>query len=70
MKKLLLIFGLSFMFTGCEQTEQVPDESRIVYVTPTGKCYHYSSSCAGNNSYSIHLNEAMKYYNPCKKCVK
>ena len=70
MKKLLLVFALSFMFTGCEQTQYTTHETRMVYVTPTGKCYHYRSSCAGKNAYQIKFSEAEIYYNPCKKCVK
>ena len=44
-------------------------ESRTVYITKTGKCYHYSSKC-GNGKYEpIDLETAKKNYSPCKKCV-
>lgn len=46
------------------------DESRTVYITPTGKRYHFSSSCGGKNSYDVTLNEAEKLgLTPCQKCV-
>lgn len=40
-----------------------------VYITPTGKKYHFSSDCAGPNATPISLSEAQKYYDPCKKCA-
>ncbi len=46
------------------------DTSSTVYVTPSGECYHFSSSCGGKNSYSITLNEAQgRGYRPCSKCA-
>ena len=41
-----------------------------VYVTPTGKRYHYISSCAGKNATltSLSCAEAMGF-TPCKKCT-
>lgn len=45
--------------------------SRTVYRTPKGKCYHYSSECGGKNSYSISYDEAVESgLRPCEKCVK
>ena len=44
--------------------------SRTVYITKTGKCYHYKNNC-GNGTYTpIDLEVAIKKYSPCKKCVK
>lgn len=49
-----------------------PEESddRTVYITPSGKKYHYSAKCAGQNAAEISLSEAKKIKDPCKKCVK
>ena len=33
----------------------VPDIPSVVYITPTGKRYHYSSDCAGKNASAVHL---------------
>ena len=44
--------------------------SKTVYITPTGSCYHYDPDCGGKNSYPVDLSEAKdKGYRPCKKCV-
>lgn len=40
-----------------------------VYITPTGKCYHFSKSCAGKNAISTSYNFAKANYRPCKKCA-
>lgn len=45
-------------------------QSATVYITPTGKRYHYSSSCNGGKYYKSTLSEAKsKGLTPCKKCV-
>lgn len=41
-----------------------------VYVTPTGKRYHYSASCAGKNARAISLSDAQRAYSPCNTCVQ
>lgn len=42
-----------------------------VYITPTGKRYHYLSSCAGKNATSTTLENAKsRGLTPCSKCVK
>lgn len=47
------------------------DASSVVYITPTGKKYHFNSGCAGKNSVETTLAEALdKNLTPCKKCVK
>ncbi len=44
--------------------------SRTVYVTPTGKRYHYSNSCNGGTYIASTLDEALaRGLTPCKKCV-
>lgn len=53
-----------------EEEEYVDDHS-VVYATNSGKRYHYSPSCAGENSFAITMQEAAKHsLSPCKKCVK
>ena len=40
-----------------------------VYVTPYGKKYHYSRSCAGKNATPTERETAALYFTPCKKCA-
>ena len=47
-----------------ESGEPIP-----VYITPTGKKYHYSPTCAGKNAIQVDLSEVENTYDPCKKCV-
>lgn len=46
------------------------DNSRTVYITPTGKKYHYRKSCAGSNAIETTENTAKSSYDPCKKCAQ
>ena len=42
-----------------------------VYVTPTGKRYHYSPTCGGKNSTASTLSAAQaRGLTPCKKCAR
>lgn len=41
-----------------------------VYITPTGKKYHYSQACAGKNAILTTLDSASINYDPCKKCAQ
>lgn len=42
-----------------------------VYVTPKGKKYHYSASCAGKNARATNLSEAQASgKGPCSKCAR
>ena len=50
-----------------ENTQMRSD--RIVYITPTGKKYHYDQQCAGKNAIPINLDEAMRSHGPCGTCV-
>ena len=46
------------------------DNSREVFVNYEGRCYHFSSSCAGKTAHSTTLNEALKSgKDPCSRCV-
>lgn len=50
--------------------ETTKDNSRTVYITPSGSKYHYSKSCAGDNAMERTLNEVKDTYDPCKKCAQ
>lgn len=53
-----------------QQQPKQQSNSRTVYVTPTGKRYHYSSSCNGGSYYESTLDDALaRNLTPCKKCV-
>ena len=50
--------------------EEEPQENSVtVYITPTGKKYHYSSACAGKNAMERDLSDVEGSYGPCKKCA-
>lgn len=50
--------------------EKVAPTSRTVYVTRTGKRYHFSSKCAGKAPIPTTLDEAVaEGFTPCKKCA-
>ena len=58
------------VITKLPETEPEPI-SRTVYITPTGKRYHYRSTCGGKNSYAVTLDEAIADgFTPCKKCAR
>ena len=43
--------------------------SSTVYITPNGKRYHNSKSCAGKNGIAVTISKAKgSGYTPCKKC--
>lgn len=43
----------------------------MVYVTNSGKKYHFSQSCGGINSTAVSLEEAeQRGYEPCKRCAQ
>ena len=47
------------------------DNSRTVYITPSGKKYHFDPDCGGKNSFSTTLNQAIKSgKDACKKCAQ
>lgn len=42
-----------------------------IYITKTGKKYHYDNSCNGGTYYEVTLDEALaRGLTPCNKCVK
>lgn len=47
------------------------NEARTIYVTPTGKRYHYDPNCNGGTYIKSTLAEAQRRgLTPCKKCVE
>lgn len=53
-----------------EQPDSNQSNSRTVYITKTGKKYHYSDQCNGGTYYPTTLDEALrKGLEPCGKCV-
>lgn len=51
-------------------TQAVPDLNRTIYITSTGKRYHYDNSCNGGTYYPSTLEEALRrHLTPCDKCV-
>ena len=54
-----------------EPEEPQKTESKTVYITRSGKKYHYKNKCGSGTYFPIALEEAKnKKYTPCKKCVK
>lgn len=51
-------------------TETTQQRGNTVYITPTGKRYHYSKSCAGKNARAVSKSDATGGgKTPCKKCA-
>lgn len=44
-------------------------DDKVVYITPTGECYHFDPDCGGKNSSPTTLSRAEGEYRPCKKCA-
>lgn len=44
-------------------------DGKVVYTTPTGRKYHYSAACAGDNAEPTTLIDAEGLYDACKKCA-
>lgn len=51
-----------------EQAALQAQQERQVYITPTGKKYHYSASCAGDNARKVGISQ-IGSLEPCKKCA-
>lgn len=52
-------------------TSTVKPDQNTVYVTPTGKRYHYSKDCAGKNGTAATLQQAQaRGLTPCAKCAQ
>ena len=48
----------------------MPNGSQIVYITKTGKRYHYDSTCNGGTYFQTSLSDAKsRGLTPCQKCV-
>lgn len=47
---------------------KVNSNGREVYITPSGKKYHYDPQCGGKNSYKVGIN-SVGGRTPCQKCV-
>ena len=59
-----------YSYTDVEIVGMNEAEGRVVYVTPTGEKYHFSSECAGENYITTTLNDALGYeYTACHKCA-
>lgn len=57
--------------TGSSSTSTVKPDQNTVYVTPTGKRYHYSKDCAGKNGTAATLQQAQaRGLTPCAKCAQ
>lgn len=53
-----------------EATTTTADTSPTVYITPTGKKYHYDNTCNGGTYKESTLNQAERLHlEPCNKCV-
>ena len=64
--------GCDVTWYGETQTAAVAKQTKgqHIYVTKTGKRYHYSSTCNGGTYYEATLAEAMgRGLTPCDKCV-
>lgn len=52
-------------------TSTQPSTNKTVYITKTGKRYHYDNNCNGGTYYPSTLSEAQsRGLTPCNKCVK
>lgn len=52
-------------------TENIETNSEYVFRTPSGKKYHFSETCGGQNSYEVSFDEAINDgLTPCKKCAE
>lgn len=51
-------------------TLDTPETSKPVYITRTGKHWHYSSTCNGGNYWEVPYETAIGFgLTPCEKCV-
>lgn len=53
-----------------QEVNQNNTQGSTVYITPTGKKYHRSASCAGKNAMARNLSDVSGAYGPCKKCAQ
>jgi len=63
-------FG-AYMETLSTSNPTTPTTNRTVYITPTGKRYHYDGNCNGGTYIKSTLENALRLgLTPCGKCVK
>lgn len=55
--------------TAKKETTTKQKSGVTVYITPTGKKYHYSKKCAGKNAIEKDLDDVDNLYGPCGNCV-
>ncbi|MDP4153781.1 MAG: hypothetical protein Q8865_10175 [Bacillota bacterium] len=64
------VSSAGFKVSVINKKDSVKKPGDTVYITPTGKKYHYSEKCAGKNAIATTLDEAKKKgLQPCGKCV-
>lgn len=57
--------------SSASSSQSSTNNSRTVYITPTGKRYHLSPTCGGKNSSATTLSHALSIgLTPCKKCAQ
>lgn len=57
--------------SNASSSQSSTNNSRTVYITPTGKRYHLSPTCGGKNSSATTLSHALSIgLTPCKKCAQ
>ena len=56
--------------TAEKKAQEEAAKPRTIYVTRTGKRYHYDGNCNGGTYYATTLSDALsRGLTPCKKCV-
>ena len=68
------MFSVEWNLGSGNNNEEIQDEDEndetIVYITNTGKCYHYDNHCGSGNYFETSLDSALGMgLKPCKKCV-
>lgn len=64
------ISGEASKATGKDNVSVTEAKDDTVYISPTGKRYHYLESCAGKNGSEVKKSEAIsRGKTPCKKCA-
>ncbi len=58
----------SYHYEAPPSSAEQQKNSMTVYITPSGKRYHYLSTCGGKNSYAVSIDD-VGGRTPCKKCV-
>lgn len=61
--------GESSLSSSTTVTNDTSDEQQV-YITPTGKRYHFDADCGGKNSYIVVISQALANgLTPCSKCA-